>query len=307
MQTALVSVTAVRKEQHDARQPRDVTRHLFRSGRRISFNLSKEHAMTNDIIEHDDSRDYRKEFERSMAAIAASQERSDARMDRIEAAHDQGLAEMKEIRAGIQELRAEQKEIARLQKETARLQKETDRQLKETDRLQKETDRQLKEYHRSFNNQWGRLVEALIEGQLVYVLNGRGIEVEFTRPGLKPYYVRDDGVHVHREFDLLAVNGSELVVVEVKTTLRPKDVKRFLSGMRDIGKFYPYWAHKRAYGAMAYIRCDSDADVQAEKRGLFVIRAVGEGAVITNKADFRPKSFTRVATGHAYLRAVPDF
>ena len=33
----------------------------------------------------------------------------------------------------------------------------------------------------------------------------------------------------HYEFDILAVNGEEVVVVEVKTTLRPEDVTHFLS------------------------------------------------------------------------------
>lgn len=244
--------------------------------------------MTNVVSEHEDSRDYRKEFEKSMAAIAASQEKFDARsaelqekfdadMDEIRAAHKEGLAEMKEIRAAQ----------------------------KETERYLKETARQLRVYQRTFNTQWGRLTEALVEGRLVDVLKGWGIEVEFTRPGLEQHYIREDGARVNKEFDILAVNGSEMVVVEVKTTMKPKDVKHFLSAMRDIEKFYPDWAYKRVYGAMAYIKCDAAAEVQAEKNGLFVIRAVGEGAIITNDKDFEPTSFTGQATGVPHLRAVP--
>lgn len=268
--------------------------------------------MTIEIPEQDDSRDYRKEFEKSMAAIAASQERFDARSaelqerfdartKRLDTDHEKAIAELAEIRAGL-------KETEKILKETAEYRKETEKIVKETARNQKETDRQMREVRRTFNSQWGRLMEALVEGRLVDVLKGRGIEVEFTRPGLTPHYDLADGSRVHREFDILAVNGTEIVVVEVKTTLTPKHVLHFVSSMKDIGKFYPYWADRRIYGAMAYIRCSSKADVKAEKNGLFVMRAVGEGAIITNSEKFKPRSFTGpTAWERPHLRAVPDF
>ncbi len=228
--------------------------------------------MTIEISRQDDSRDYRKEFEKSMAAIAAAQERFDARsaelqdkfdtrMDRINAAHKEGLVETMEIRAGLAKTRTGFDEIRAEQRETAR---------------------QLRAYQMTFNTQWGRLTEALVEGRLVDVLNGRGIEVEFTRPGLVQHYVREDGSRVNKEFDILAVNGSEMVV-EVKTAIKPKDVTIFLSAMWDIEKFYSDWTYKRVYGEMAYIKCDSAAEVQAEKKGLFVIRAGGSGIRFQNR------------------------
>ncbi len=226
--------------------------------------------MTNDISEQEYNRNFRKEFERTMAEIAASQK--------------EGRVEMKEIRAA---------------------QKKTDEQLEKTDRYLKETARQLRAYQRTFNTQWGRLTEALVEGRLVDLLKGWGIEVEFTRAGLEQHYIREDGARVNKEFDILAVNGSEMVVVEVKTTMKPRDVTHFLSSMRAIEKFYPDWAYKRVDGAMAYIKCDAAAEVQAEKKGLFVIRTVGEGAIITNNRDFKPRSFTGTATEVTHLRAVP--
>ena len=62
--------------------------------------------------------------------------------------------------------RAEMAEIREYQKETARQMRETDRRLKKAEDL--------------FTSQWGKLMESLVEGDLVPLLKQRGIEVERT-------------------------------------------------------------------------------------------------------------------------------
>ena len=49
------------------------------------------------------------------------------------------------------------------------------------------------------------------------------------------------------------------------------------------------------YGAVAYLRADESSDEYAEGRGLFVIRATGSSASITNPEDFTPRVFGRQA------------
>ena len=46
----------------------------------------------------------------------------------------------------------------------------------------KETDRRLKNTEALFNSQWGRLVESLVEGDMVALLQGYGIDVESMSP-----------------------------------------------------------------------------------------------------------------------------
>ncbi len=90
------------------------------------------------------------------------------------------------------------KETERLQKETERLQKETALQMQETDRRMKETDRRMKKAEGLFTTQWGKLLESLVEGDLVPLLKDRGIDVSTTyqrRTG------RRNGEHV--EFDIV--------------------------------------------------------------------------------------------------------
>ena len=127
---------------------------------------------------------------------------------------------MAESDARMVEVREGMKETDRLLKEQAR---EADRRFRETDRQMQETDRRLKKAEGLFTSQWGKLMESLVEGDLVPLLKERGIAVEGT---LQRFEGRRNGQHF--EIDILALNGTEVVVVEVKTTLRPRDVTRFV-------------------------------------------------------------------------------
>ena len=182
---------------------------------------------------------------------------------------------------------------ARQTRETDRQMQDTDRQMKETKRLiqetseqMKETDRRLKKAEDLFTTQWGKLMESLVEGDLVPLLQGRGIEVERTLERMKG---RRNGEHI--EIDLVAVNGAEVVVVEVKTTLRAKDVSRFVKKLPKFVEWAPEFRGRRVVGAVAYLRSDDSVIRQAARQGLFVIRATGSSASILNEPDFEPRVF----------------
>ncbi len=170
--------------------------------------------------------------------------------------------------------------------ETDRQFKETDRQFKETDRQFRETDKKVRSLETLFTSQWGRLVEALVEGGLVKLLKERGISVEQTYERQKKKFNGRDF-----EFDIIAKNGTDVVPVEVKTTLRSEDVKDFLENLKLIKEVFPDYQKNNVFGAVAFLRCESKADVFAMKEGLFVIRAVGDSASILNPKDFQPKQF----------------
>ncbi len=179
-----------------------------------------------------------------------------------------------------------QEKASRETEELKKLMKETDRQMQETDRQIQETNRQLKKTDARFNSQWGKLMESLVEGDLVPLLQARGVTVERTLTNAKG--ARNGR---HYEFDILAVNGEEVVVVEVKTTLRPEDVARFLEKLADYTAWAPEHKGKQVLGAVAYLKADSTVAIYAERQGLYVIRATGSSATITNQPDFRPKVF----------------
>ena len=196
-----------------------------------------------------------------------------------------------------QEIWAVLRELSASQRNTDRQMQETDRRMQETDRLltrqaiaaerrSQETDRRLRELDKLFNGQWGKLMEALVKGDLIPLLNRRGIAVHHVATNLE----RNHGGR-RWEIDILAVNSTEVVAVEVKTTLKVRDVEHFLETLRNVAVLLPEYAAHTAYGAVAYLKADEAADAYAERRGLFVIRATGSSASITNRDGFRPRRF----------------
>ncbi len=197
----------------------------------------------------------------------------------------------------LREISAAQQETDRQMQETDRRQQETDRQMQETDRRLQETDQLLTRQARAadrrmdkldelFNGQWGKLIESLVEGDLIGLLQRRGIAVQHTVTNPRQNYGER-----RWEFDIVAINGEEVVVVEVKTTLRVPDLDRFISRLNEFPELMPEYASRRVYGAVAYLKAYQESDVRAERLGLFVIRATGSSASITNREEFTPRTF----------------
>ena len=194
------------------------------------------------------------------------------------------------------------REVSAVQQETARRMQETDRRMLETDRRMQETDQLLKRQARAadrrmdkldelFNGQWGKLMEALVEGDLVKLLQQRGIAVQHTVTNPRQNYGER-----RWEFDIVAINGEEVVVVEVKTTLRVPDIDHFVGRLNEFPELMPEYAERRIYGAVAYLKAYQESDVRAERLGLFVIRATGSSASITNREEFTPRTFGHRST-----------
>ena len=189
-----------------------------------------------------------------------------------------------ELTRSIREIRDEARER---QREVAAQMQETDRRMQETDRQMQETDRRLRRVENPFTTQWDRLMESLVEeGDLVRLLQAGGVSVEGT---LQRARKRRNGQHF--EIDILATNAAEVVAVEVKTTLRPEGVGRFVEKLSRFLEWYPEYRGRTVYGAVAYLDGGDDVTTYAERQGLFVIRATGNSASILNPEDFKPRSF----------------
>ena len=234
--------------------------------------------------------------------------------DHDEHGHDQNdrgqhrpPATPEEVWSILRELSESQRETDRRMRETGQHMQETDRRLQETDQLlkrhtqeadkrAKEADRRAKEANKRFreldelfNGQWGKLMEALVEGDLIELLQARGIKVEHTLTNVRHRGERS------WEFDIIAVNGAEVVVVEVKTTLKVRQADHFVGRMQEFTDLMPRYQGSTVYGAVAYLKADEASDSYAERQGLFVIRATGSSASITNPQDFRPRAFSTLS------------
>ena len=174
-------------------------------------------------------------------------------------------------------------EIWAVLREVSKQQAETDRLLEQQ---RKEADKRMRALEELFTGQWGKLMESLVEGDLVTLLQAHGIAVQMTYTHVKG---RRNGEHC--EYDIVAANGEDVVVVEVKTTLRADDVKHFLEKLSKFTTWAGQYRGHRILGAMAYLQAVQESEVYAERQGLYVIRATGSSARIINGAGFQPRAF----------------
>jgi Holliday junction resolvase-like predicted endonuclease len=186
----------------------------------------------------------------------------------------------------FQEIAEQSKETDKKFKEIAEESIKTEKMFKEMAEQSKRTDKKLNKLESVFNTQWGKLMESLVEGDLIPLLKAKGVKVDQTTQRTKKMFNNQPF-----EIDIIAKNGDELVFVEVKTTLHPADVEHFLGKLNVIQEVFPECKGKKIYGAMAYLRQESEAAMYAMKQGLYVIRATGSSATIINTNDFPIKTF----------------
>ena len=144
----------------------------------------------------------------------------------------------------------------------------------------------IKQIDSRWGNQWGILVEALTAGNLVQVLKERGIDVKRTLSNHMGCYQNQ-----HREFDAIAIDGKELVVMEAKSHVVQEKVDYFLNTLQDFKKYCPEFSKWVVYGGVACLRKNPKVLSYAEEMGLFVIRIHGKNAIMLNKPEFKPKVF----------------
>lgn len=161
------------------------------------------------------------------------------------------------------------KEQDRRMAETDRQMKETYQQMKETDRQMKETDRRLKKLADEFTSYSGHIIEGLMEPSALRIFQNAGYDVDSCT---KNYKRRIKATGQQAEYDLILLNGTVAIVVEVKTNCKKRDVDHFIKQMSPFRDLFPEAANKNVLGAMAAINYERGADRYAHEQGLFVIR-----------------------------------
>ena len=199
------------------------------------------------------------------------------------------LDRKKSIEEILREIGEKQWEFQKGMKELQESQRKTEEFHQETEKVMRDLRQRFNQAHGDFTNKWGDFMQSLIEGDLLKLLNLRGIVVKNTYRSSK---ARRKDRSLKWEYDLIAANGREVVVVEVKTKLKSGDVDYFLKKLADFRNCNEAYRNKTVYGLVAYLEGES-AGKYAQKNGLFTIEALGatEVATITNAQDFKPKAF----------------
>jgi hypothetical protein len=177
-------------------------------------------------------------------------------------------------------------DVWRLLGELATAQKETDRQLEETRRLIKQQNQHLNEQLGKLGNRLGEFVEWQVRPAVVRLFQERGIAVHEFHDGVSVQR-GDEGI----EIDLLVVDTTDAVIVEVKSKLTQADVTQHLERLDKFKRLMPRYGDVRAMGAVAGMVVPDSVARYAYRQGLFVLAQSGDSVVILNDGNFTPRSW----------------
>lgn len=160
-------------------------------------------------------------------------------------------------------------ELDRRFAETAQLIKELRESQKETAKQIKETDRKFKQMYNQVTTQWGHVLEEVTKPSALKLFKEIGIDID---------HIFQESMHRKEEdremeADIILVNTTAVVVVEVKTTLRTDDVDYFLKKMAEFKRLFKEFKDKTVYVAVAAIKFNNSSDIYAKKKGIFVLRS----------------------------------
>ena len=196
-----------------------------------------------------------------------AQTKGQDRLDRIEK-----LAE--EMFAGIAQLRESQVK--------------TDEQINRTDEQLSKTIKKLDDIGR----QLGDL--GLVQGEVAEDLFYRNLRSIFRKVKLDLKKVKRNLKRKGEgEYDLVAVDGGRVLVVEVKNKLEKRMVDKFLEEKLPRFKdLFPEYADYDVVAGMGALVVKDDVGRYAEKAGLYVLTQTDEGgAALMNREGFEPRTF----------------
>ena len=187
---------------------------------------------------------------------------------------------LKQLAQSQQELSQSQQELSQAQKELSQAQKETDKQIKETDKQINRVSKQIGE----LGNRLGEFVEWQVRPAVVRLFQERGIDVHEFHPGIS---VKRDNEGL--EIDLLVVNDTDAILVEVKSKLTQRDVDEHLQRLAKFKRLMPRFRDVKALGAVAAMIVPNEVASYGCRQGLFVLVQSGENVIILNDAEFTPR------------------
>ncbi|MCZ8066092.1 MAG: DUF3782 domain-containing protein [Microcystis sp. LE17-20D] len=189
-------------------------------------------------------------------------------------------ATIEDIREILKELAQSQQELSQSQQELSQAQKETDKQIKETDKQINRVSKQIGE----LGNRLGEFVEWQVRPAVVRLFQERGIDVHEFHPGIS---VKRDNEGL--EIDLLVVNDTDAILVEVKSKLTQRDVDEHLQRLAKFKRLMPRFRDVKALGAVAAMVVPNEVASYGCRQGLFVLVQSGENVIILNDAEFTPQ------------------
>ncbi|MBF0119233.1 MAG: hypothetical protein HQK79_10395 [Desulfobacterales bacterium] len=202
----------------------------------------------------------------------------ESRLDRIE----------KNLELFTIEFNRMHKQIAKEILDLKESQKKTDEQLQKTDEQLQKTIKKLD----NIGKQLGDL--GLVQGEVAEDLFYRNVKSLFKEEKITFKSVernlKKKGV---AEYDIVAIDGDKVLVIEVKNKLNKNMVDNFINKKIPIFKdIFPKYSNYRILGGMGALVIRDEIGRYAEKAGLYVLTQTSDGgAALLNKKNFKAKIF----------------
>ena len=202
-----------------------------------------------------------KETDRQMKETDRQMKETDRQMQETDRRIKETDRQMKETDLKMQE-------TDRQMKETGLKMQDTDRRMKETDRLIKENERKYRELAEQFTSTIGHITEGIVEPAAMRVFQEAGYDINRYYRNL---HSKMKNNRSEMEVDLLMLDDTIAIVVEIKTDCRKKDIDHFMRQMPKFKRLFPEYRDKEVLAAIAALNYDKDARQHAHEQGMLVI------------------------------------
>jgi hypothetical protein len=186
----------------------------------------------------------------------------------------------------------------KLREEAAQLDKKFSEKLdRDLQKSREEFDRQTKKFHADLG-EIKRIVKANskeIGG--ISKSNGEVAESYFINSFKKyPHFAGQDfqslesnkssyskALELKDEYDLVLYNGVSVVIIEIKYKAKKEDIEQVLTKAETFKKLFPQYKDFAIYLGLAGLHVYQNAEKEATKQGIAVIKQVGKSMVITDE------------------------
>ena len=169
---------------------------------------------------------------------------------------------------------------------------ETDRQFKETANQFKETDKKILKLQQNISgigNNIGEVTEDYFYSALSTTLEVGDVKYNYVDRNVT-YKTKKR----QAEYDIVLINDTRLLVIEIKHKLHPSDVEKFAKINLPLFKnLFPEYSTYNIYGAVAGMTIPDKSKEKAEQYGLLVITQsqTDNNITVLNNRDFQAREY----------------
>jgi len=172
-------------------------------------------------------------------------------------------------------------------KEIKRMIQETTAQMKETDRIARQTSTDIG----NLGSRIGEIVENMVKGDIVAKFQAFDYEIDDYCEKKK---FKNKNLGIQGEIDLFLENGDIAILIEIKTTLETKDVRKHIDRLEKFRRYVDAkGVDKRHFiGAVAGAVIEGEAEEFAHENGIYVIVQSGKAVdIVTPPEGFVAKKW----------------